>query len=364
MPHRYDLKQKDLTQFGQTATLTLSSENVTWAHSGRDGRGKLVLQANAFSRERERLLSFEPRDGNGMYLLPKGGTNPTAMLGSRGLTAAYNRALSESYARLRGKLYKGSGALGVTAASYRQSADMIRNRSNQLLGRADYWDKQLREQRRYGINNPRREAKILAGLHLEVIFGWMPLFEDILAAATTVIQLAIPPVWVSARAEFEKPFVFSDGSFGCSYRGNYKGHVKRAGSVQINNLNTWLAERAGILNAGSVAWDLVPWSFLVNQVANTGQLVSSITDYAGLSFANGSTTKSCSSSYSCVARYTGPPLETYGSSSYECSEKYTTPGAVNRPPLVLKLPDVNWGTASMLCSLIVQKTLKIPPRAR
>lgn len=359
MPNKNVTINQDYTAFGQTMTLTMLRHLEVMYQSGRGPNGRLRLEANPFTRIKGQVVSFNA-SGPNWTALPASASSPDTMLWNHGLSDADNRAAIESYNRFRGKIYKGSASLGVTAGSYGQSADMIRNRYNQLLLRDEYWE----ERRRRSVNfNPRRAAKEAAGFHLEVIFGWMPLIQDIVAATATVCQLATPPSWVSARSRVEFNFLYSDGgpfSTKAQHTGRCTGHYKRSGAVEIANLNLWLAERAGLLNAVSVAWDLVPWSFLVNMVSNAGQLVNSVTDYVGLSLKNGSTTRSYQYDDSVVAYYNS---ETYGSAAYRASCKYTTLGAVNVPPLTLKLPNVNWETAAMAASLFTQKFNRlIPPR--
>ena len=98
--------------------------------------------------------------------------------------ALYNRIsarlYSSAYARFMGKLYEGSAALGVTAGSYKQFADRIWTRYRDMT--TDISEVMARSR---GLT-----PKKVASLHLETIFGWKPLLQDIHSASMTVIQKA------------------------------------------------------------------------------------------------------------------------------------------------------------------------------
>lgn len=259
-------------------------------------------------------------------------------------------ALSESYARLRGKIYKGSASLGVTVATYGQSRAMIADRYNKLnQSAASYISKLSR------VKSKKKLARLLASLHLEVKFGWAPLVADILATAKTVIQQAIPPTFISVRVRkfvdiqqtWKRSRLKITESSQCIYT------CTRSAKVEISNPNLWLSERAGSLNLAAVAWDLVPWSFVVNMFTNVGQIVNSITDFVGLTFPTSSLTETIKGAGSCIVVPNG--ATGYARSRFVRKLKSRSMNGLARPPLTFKLPGANWETAAMLASLFTQK---------
>lgn len=134
----------------------------------------------------------------------------------------------------------------------------------------------------------------------------------------------------------------------CTYR------CTRAATVVIANPNAWLMERAGLLNLASVGWDLVPWSFVVNVVVNTGQLVNSITDFVGLEFPSGSTTETLNGVGETTCRGRGE-----GRATHTVRQKIRNLNPVAAPPLAFRLPEANWGTAAMAASLFTQNFSKV-----
>lgn len=196
--------------------------------------------------------------------------------------------------------------------------------------------------------------KKAADLHLETIFGWQPLLQDIHNACTTVIQKAAQRSYVTARSQqaindsIDPPFGWS-----LSIAQNVDGEMRVTVSagVEVTNPNTWLLERAGLLNPAAVAWDLVPWSFVVNMFANTGQLVNSVTDFCGLKFHNLSITTMDRGMYYYKIGYRNDWSET----QWVNNQKSRVLGSLPSPNLVVKLPNANWETAAMAASLFVQQ---------
>jgi hypothetical protein len=278
-------------------------------------------------------------------------------------SSARVRSSDRAYARIRGKLYSGSAALGVTFASWKQSADMIRSRSNLIRSQADVIA---------SLHSRRRISKKLAATHLEVIFGWAPLINDIHASTYSVIQDADKYAYVRGTGSED---LFSKTVYKPSERVEtviLDGRVRCTQAVQVTiaNPNRWLAERAGLLNPLAVAWDLVPFSFLINMVSNVGHLVNYVTDFTGLSFSNGSRTY----------RHDVRRTITFSDLRYgRVGEKgqidrltYKQRELLNGSPigptsLAFRAPDVNWDTAAMAASLMVQKSvpvLRLIPKLR
>lgn len=329
--------------------------NQHWGHSPRVD-GVLRLQANPCTMEYSKNIIREFR--------------PNHIFGPNDNTIAYlANALpwgpleASSYAKFRGKMYAGSAQLGVTLGSLRQSRDMIVQRSRPItqqaaelfeaIGRSPKAQRLLAKKR----GDPLGEIaslRALSGVHLEVIFGWQPLVQDIHNACMTVIQGASQTTWVSGSSSG----VFADPT---SYWGGWMGglttnrtaqmRVTRSAGVRVVNPNGWLLERAGLINPVAVAWDLVPWSFVVNMFSNIGGLVNSITDFYGLEFINSSTTYSARVQYD--ARYYDDQHRMTSHMLSSARYKYRVGRADTPPPLIWKVPDLNWETAAMAASLAV-----------
>ena len=57
----------------------------------------------------------------------------------------------------------------------------------------------------------------------------------------------------------------------------------------VSNPNLFLANQLGFVNAGVVAWDVVPFSFVLDWFVNVGQFLAAFTDFWGLTISNSQT---------------------------------------------------------------------------
>lgn len=202
---------------------------------------------------------------------------------------AYNKA----YQRFRDDVYS-SASLAVSLAERRQSMEMITKRAHQLLT----FTRQLRRlqfskaAKTLGLLKPpgkhrlnaRKSAKAFANNFLEFHFGWSPLLADI-HDATTVLQSRITPHRAEGRAAVE--LTQPEFLVGNRYDQNhYRAQCKLVAEVQVDNPNFALATQLGVTNPAIVAWELVPFSFVVDWFVNVGDFLQSFTDFAGFQIMN------------------------------------------------------------------------------
>lgn len=354
MHSRVITNQTQKYDFGEV-TISPLDRSLDWSRSARVN-GELQLKAHPHLRVHGEVSNYHAMHQD-FFAVPgsAGGSVSNAWFGAMQEGEVPSSLSNEVYAKFRGKLYKGNASLGVTLASYGQSRDMVTDRFRMLTGRADVWSKKLEKLA------GRRLEKEVAGFHLEVIFGWTPLLADAHSALTSVIQGAYPSQFVSSRGKsaFAVTKQYNEGRLSTTISTVGEYTETWSTRVTVSNPNLWLAERAGLINPVAVAWDLVPWSFVVNMFVNTGQLANSVTDFAGLTFDNFSRTRSTnlSANITAVRRYTGDPA---GSASMRRNTKQREllagpPG----PRLQFQLPDANWSTAAMAASLFIGKFSKI-----
>lgn len=337
------------------ATEWLEESSYLWTQN-RGWDGVIDMSDHHHLRERRFLLRRSGSD----EVLPYIATN-MPINGAWYIGDAWPHLENESYAKLRGKLYKGSASLGITMAKWKQSREMIVTRYRQMSLQSDRFEESARRlidliridknHRRVQLN-----TKKLGSQYLELVFGWKPFLSDIHAACATVIDTEPQTRRVTARA---KTYWYSEmGSTGSTtIRGVLSGPIRvtRSATCQVSNPNTWLRERAGLNNPAAVAWDAVPWSFVVNMFVNTGTLVNSITDFAGLSFPSSSITRHFDLTFRLVVLVPGSHGLHQGIGDYRQEFKERALNGVERPPLVLKIPGVNWELAGIAASLFFQK---------
>jgi len=284
---------------------------------------------------------------------------------------------NQALARFNGKLRKGSASLGVSLASWKQSREMIVNRlttATKVVDRAysrlskDKLNLQRLRRRARDTGNRNASGEVtLPNAALEFEFGWAPLIGDIHAVLNTACQQAVPPQWVRAAGKGDLSASRSDTGAGANpkTRETWSGraNVTVAACVLIDNPNLWMLNRLGLINPATVAWDLVPWSFVVNMFANVNQLISSFTDEVGLTITNRSTTRSALITYEKLSYSTdlisGIPYPGPGWGRVEDRYKVRTPGSFPSVSLMLKLPEVNWELAVIASSLLLQKAKRL-----
>jgi hypothetical protein len=135
-----------------------------------------------------------------------------------------------------------------------------------------------------------------------------------------------------------------------------RGRVTYSAGVDIANPNLWLANRMGVINPAVVAWDLVPWSFVVNMFVNVNAVLGSFTDLVGLNLTNVSVTKSYTLLQEEVVYTKWSEHEAYyASSSVVGKGRSRTSGSIPKPSLRLRLPNVNFELMAIASALLRQK---------
>lgn len=203
------------------------------------------------------------------------------------LASARNKAWSDFVEDVR----TGPASLGIAFAEWPQSLNMI---SNRLLGlRAGYRD--LRRGRfrsflkRFSIGAKRKHRNKVSNavneassLWLEYSFGWKPLTQDVYDGINSIGQpVPAGPCKGSGRQTFRKTYGTSTKQ---RYTGNF--YCKIGADVYISNPNLYLAQQLGLANPALVAWELVPFSFMVDWVFDVGTCLGAMTDLLGCSVSN------------------------------------------------------------------------------
>lgn len=132
---------------------------------------------------------------------------------------------------------------------------------------------------------------------LQLQYGWKPLLSDVYGACEELARLTTynPKVYsVSASAKEEShavlpPINTPPSSWGPSIHGKKSVKASCRGTVELEMAAEWLATlaRTGITNPAALAWELVPYSFVVDWFLPVGNYLSSWDYDAGLRFRRG-----------------------------------------------------------------------------
>lgn len=225
-------------------------------------------------------------------------------------------ATNQAYARFVGRTRAAQASLGVTIAQYKQSSDMIAKRAGTLANFADFLARGAHEQAGVYLNRvtysthdtpagrrekerrnkrfkdaaKRARKKGFAGAFLEYSFGWAPLVGDIYAASVVLHSVPKKPFVARGFATRSGSYELKPGPSSVNIEEFWKTKVMMRANVRVVNPNLRRLQDLGLVNPALIAWDAIPWSFVVGWFFNVSQVVSSWTDLIGLEMEYPSTT--------------------------------------------------------------------------
>lgn len=221
--------------------------------------------------------------------------NPFAVWKDRAAGVSTAPAYARAYDKLIEKFGE-SASLGVSLAQWKQADAMISKRGNQLLqftiqlGRRN----PLGVASALGISAQRARAimqtrygvsRKLSDLWLEFWFGWKPMFSDIYNAGK-VFENDLPWSRIKGAGTEQTTVDTKPAPNYWGWRYTQRVRVSIGVDVRLRNPNLHLMNQLGLLNPAVVAWDVIPWSFVVGWLGNFDSYLRSLTDFAGWETSN------------------------------------------------------------------------------
>jgi hypothetical protein len=276
---------------GAGANVAFASQ--TWYRNGKDRK-----TPNPYFMVSDRLLSGAP-----VWYPSNLGSFKAGGLVRDGLSGPDIRANNDAYAKFRDAVSANS-SLGTTLAEWDQSFKMIASRAFQManglraLRKGRFGDltatfedtlfdaksasaKRRKWEARKASKRQRTLDQQLSDLWLETHFGWEPLIKDI-GAAVAVLQEQAPSVLARGRGRCE---IRVTGSRAANQPRDDYTYISRClmqSRVRVINPNLHLADQMGFINPVGIAWELVPFSFVVDWFVPVGAFINSFTDFVGL----------------------------------------------------------------------------------
>lgn len=332
--------------------------------SGRTGRRVIRTQTGWSSEtaaERQRVHPYFVRNWHGENTHLGTPQNTYQPVPDDGLVPYYqmwgsgdvmNRAMNKAYADFVDKFQDGSAQLGSSIAEGREAFEMIGKRGRSLYNAY----RQLRQGNFKGTLSalsvqPKKKHRNLArnstseasALWLEYHFGWSPMLGDIYDAAGVLLNPALqPPASLTGFGKVMYPYrTAGSNSSSDSYsrKMSFEGMAKATtgGKVVITSLNSVERQRLGMANPAAVAWEVVPFSFVVDWMFSVGNVVGAWTDLIGTRIESGFQTRvfkgTITGSYGAINRFDVP--STYRWTGAEAERRVGLAGPVlTRPRLI------------------------------
>lgn len=122
-------------------------------------------------------------------------------------------------------------------------------------------------------------------------YGVRPLMGSI-ESACKILQRPFPRNLVkhTVRTSVEDPPYYANywpkGYNAYSERNSHDVSLTGSFILKVDNPHVFSVEQMGLLNPASIAWELVPFSFVIDWFIPVGKYVASLSEYAGCSFVN------------------------------------------------------------------------------
>lgn len=214
-------------------------------------------------------------------------------------SAQYKAAHGKAWAKMVNSSKDPRAALGVSLAEGREAMVMMVDRVKKLgkayqaLRRGDLVQfLKITGQRAHGrhLNSKWVHPKDASALWLEYWLGWAPMIGDIYncAAVLTKDHFHTMKLHGSGSTPLKGGAVSRGPSSNVEWSIEGKLLVRMGCEVQVTNPNAYLLNLMGLANPASIAWAVVPFSFVAGWFMNLQQVLDSYTDFVGLAIIAGS----------------------------------------------------------------------------
>lgn len=192
-------------------------------------------------------------------------------------------------------------SMALTLASSRSSLTLIATRARQLASAAKSMKNGRVTEALHTLNydglSPRAYSRKSVGRDparywLEINFAWAPLISDI-GQAINVLQSSpgYDRVTASSSGSYLESQKWTSGIYDASQDLSGTTSYRASAFVRDVNPNLLLANNLGLTNPAFVAWDAVPFSFVVDWFLPVGKFLNSFDASVGITVTNGCVTE-------------------------------------------------------------------------
>lgn len=215
-------------------------------------------------------------------------------------TTSSTNAHTKAYAKFDEQM-RGQAAWGVTLLQYRQTYDSLVNNITDLyrvfrdIKRLNFGALHKRFKPPKGF---KATGKRFADRVLEWRFGWQPLWEDIHVAAKALgrdleTDQLDPIIGIGSGFSTETSKYTNSGVYAevVETRTSKVMQVcKLTADIRITNPNALLWESVGMTNPALVAYEMIPFSFVLNYFINLEEYLKGLSPFMGMTVSNPCTT--------------------------------------------------------------------------
>lgn len=153
--------------------------------------------------------------------------------------------------------------------------------------------------RAFGGGKIRSVSKNISSRYLEYIYGIQPTLDDIHSTFEVLKNTPLSNLIARRKRMFTLDREFSDGGFRFSGKLHHQvGCHYWFDSPELHNMSS-----LGLINPALIAWNAVPYSFVLDWILPIGSLLNSLTAYAGANFISGWDTLYLEGTCTCAPRY-------------------------------------------------------------
>lgn len=204
-------------------------------------------------------------------------------------------ALNQSTTQAINKLGGQTAQLGAALAEAKQTFGMLLDTSRVLLSSYRALKRGSLKDAWYFLGGSRRDFltfKTQANRALAVKFGWLPLMHDLKEGHDWFADNADTPLLVHGTSSSSRThsgsFTMMDGAHASwSYRSTATTRL----TARLRTDFLVKANKGGLLNPASIAWEVTPFSFVLDWWMPIGNIIQTYSDTAGLDFYYGSTSR-------------------------------------------------------------------------
>jgi hypothetical protein len=271
---------------GDTYGSTSRSDPTFWSRNiGECEEQPLIAKREAYDRDGYKYL-----DVTDQFYMSRSIGDPLGFSNSARLAARAANLASEMDTKLLLKLAaKRDGAraqLGASLGEARTTLDMLANATLRPARALLFLKKgQFRAAAsEIGINRANRKpGQTAANFWLQYQYGWKPLYSDVKFLYDRFGEQAAKPMFIHAKVSKEITEEFHD------HTKDWYESARATVGVTARYVPTAFSEldAQGLLNPLSIAWELVPFSFVVDWFVPVGNVLQAITATADLEFISG-----------------------------------------------------------------------------